>query len=65
MQQLDQLTQRRAQLQQVNEQFIRLDSSSTNYAQSLRELIAVYDSNVNTAQMTTQQLENYLRGLGT
>jgi hypothetical protein len=53
MQQLDQLTQRRAQLQQVNEQFIRLDSSSTNYAQSLRELIAVYDSNVNTAQMTT------------
>lgn len=65
MQQLDQLTQRRAQLQQVNEQFVRLDSSSTNYAQSLRELIAVYDSNVNTAQMTTQQLENYLRGLGT
>ena len=65
MQQLDQLTQRRAQLQQVNEQFIRLDSSSTNYAQSLRELIAVYDGNVNTAQMTTQQLENYLRGLGT
>lgn len=65
MQQLDQLTQRRAQLQQVNEQFIRLDSSSTNYAQSLRELIAVYDSNVNTAQMTTQQLENYLKGLGT
>lgn len=65
MQQLDQLTQRRAQLQQVNEQFIRLDSSSTNYAQSLRELIAVYDSNVNTSQMTTQQLENYLRGLGT
>lgn len=65
MQQLDQLTQKRAQLQQVNEQFIRLDSSSTNYAQSLRELIAVYDSNVNTAQMTTQQLENYLRGLGT
>lgn len=65
MQQLDQLTQRRAQLRQVNEQFIRLDSSSTNYAQSLRELIAVYDSNVNTAQMTTQQLENYLRGLGT
>lgn len=64
-QQLDQLTQRRAQLQQVNEQFIRLDSSSTNYAQSLRELIAVYDSNVNTAQMTTQQLENYLKGLGT
>ena len=65
MQQLDQLTQRRAQLQQVNEQFVRLDSSSTNYAQSLRELIAVYDSNVNTAQMTTQQLENYLKGLGT
>lgn len=65
MQQLDQLTQRRAQLQQVNEQFIRLDSSSTNYAQSLRGLIAVYNSNVNTAQMTTQQLENYLRGLGT
>lgn len=65
MQQLDQLTQKRAQLQQVNEQFIRLDSSSTNYAQSLRELIAVYDSNVNTAQMTTQQLENYLKGLGT
>lgn len=65
MQQLDQLTQRRAQLQQVNEQFVRLDSSSTNYAQSLRELIAVYDNNVNTAQMTTQQLENYLRGLGT
>lgn len=65
VQQLDQLTQRRAQLQQVNEQFIRLDSSSTNYAQSLRELIAVYDSNVNTAQMTTQQLENYLKGLGT
>ena len=65
MQQLDQLTQRRAQLQQVNEQFVRLDSSSTNYAQSLRELISVYDSNVNTAQMTTQQLENYLRGLGT
>lgn len=65
MQQLDQLTQRRAQLQQVNEQFVRLDSSSTNYAQSLRKLIAVYDSNVNTAQMTTQQLENYLRGLGT
>ena len=65
MQQLDQLTQRRAQLQQVNEQFVRLDSSSTNYAQSLRKLIAVYDSNVNTAQMTTQQLENYLKGLGT
>lgn len=65
MQQLDQLTQRRAQLQQVNEQFVKLDSSSTNYAQSLRELIGVYDSNVNTAQMTTQQLENYLKGLGT
>ena len=65
VQQLDQLTQKRAQLQQVNEQFIRLDSSSDNYAQSLRELIGVYDSNVNTAQMTTQQLENYLKGLGT
>lgn len=64
-QQLDQLTQRRAPLQQVYDQFLKLDKASTNYEQSLRELISAYNSNVNTAQMTAQDLENYLKGIGT
>lgn len=64
-QQLDQLTQRRAPLQQVYDQFLKLDKASTNYEQSLRELISAYDSSVNTARMDAQQLENYLKGIGT
>lgn len=65
MTQLDALTKKRAQLQSINDQFVQLDSSSSTYAQSLRDLVNAYDSSINTASMTTQQLENYLKGLGT
>ena len=65
MRELDQLTQKRAPLQQVYDQFLKLDKASTNYEQSLRELISAYDSSVNTARMDAQQLENYLKGIGT
>lgn len=62
--QLDSLAKKHASLRLISNQFQNLDATSEKYEQNLKELIATY-SNLGTSNKTVQEMESYLKRLGT